>query len=167
MAYKSKWTWHLKNFCRRTVSFYDYHVLYCSGVKQLILARGSYANKKWIGDHTKKNKLNKLIWYIEETRPSRPTMRPWAYKAQEAHVWSTCMKHMKHIKHTQHTMHIQQCQCWTAPMIFIEKTAHFRRLKKTGYTGTDGRTDRPTDGPTDTTSYRDARTHLKTNNFRK
>ena len=47
-------------------------------------------------------------------------------------------------------------------MIFIEKTAQFRRLKKTGYTGTDGQTDRPTDGRTDTTSYRDARTHLKT-----
>ena len=42
-------------------------------------------------------------------------------------------------------------------MIFIEKTAHFRRLKKTGYTGTDRRTDRQTD----THSYRDARTHLK------
>ena len=55
-------------------------------------------------------------------------------------------------------MHIQQCQCWTAPMIFIEKTAHFRRLKKTGYHPTD----RPTDRPSDTTSYRDARTHLKT-----
>ena len=56
-------------------------------------------------------------------------------------------------------MHIQQCQCWTAPMIFIEKTAHFRRLKRTGY----HRTNRPSDRPTDTTSYRDARTHLKRN----
>ena len=38
------------------------------------------------------------------------------------------MKHMKYIKHIKHTKHIQQCQCWTAPMIFIEKTAHFRHF---------------------------------------
>ena len=46
-------------------------------------------------------------------------------------------------------------------MVFIEKTAHFRRLKKTGYTGTIRPSDGRTDGRTDTTSYRDARTHLR------
>ena len=43
-------------------------------------------------------------------------------------------------------------------MIFIEKTAHFRRLKKRV---TQGPTIRPSDRRTDTNSYRDARTHLK------
>ena len=71
---------------------------------------------------------------------------------------------MKHIKHTKH---IQQCQCSTAPTIFIEKTAHFRRLKKTGYHPTIGPTDHRTNRPTDTTSYRDARTHLKTGDMLK
>ena len=44
-------------------------------------------------------------------------------------------------------------------MIFTKKTAHFRHLKKKRVTihPTDGQTDRPTD----TTSYRDARTLLK------
>jgi len=55
-------------------------------------------------------------------------------------------KHMKHMKHTQHTKHIQQCQCSTAPTIFIEKTAHFQRSKKTGYGPSDQPTDHRTDG---------------------
>ena len=67
------------------------------------------------------------------------------------------MKHMyeaheAHLAHLAHPAH-QQYQCWTAPMIFIEKTAHFRRLKKTGYTGTD----RPTDGQTDRRTH----THIE------
>ena len=56
------------------------------------------------------------------------------------------IKHMKHIKYTQH---IQQYQWWTDPMIFIEKTAPFRRLKKNRLPSngpTNGPTNRPTDG---------------------
>jgi len=50
-----------------------------------------------------------------------------------------------YFKHIQNIQHIQQCQIWTAPMIFLKKIVHFWHLKKTGY----GRTDGPTDGPTD------------------
>ena len=69
-------------------------------------------------------------------------MRLWAHEAYEAHL-----AHLAHAAVLQHTQLIQQCQCWTAPMIFKEKTAYFRRLKKNGL-HRDGPTDRRTDGRT-------------------
>ena len=72
------------------------------------------------------------------------------------------MKHMyeAHLAHPAHHAHsaMSMLDC---PNDFHRENRSFSALKKTGYTGTDGRTDRPTDGRTDTTSYRDARTHLK------
>ena len=47
--------------------------------------------------------------------------------------------------------------------ILTRKTFIFSVRKKQG---TDRQTDGPTDRPTDTPSYRDARTHLKTENWR-
>ena len=46
-------------------------------------------------------------------------------------------------------------------MIFMKKIVHFWHLNKTGYGPTDGPSNHPTDGRTDTPSYRDARTHLQ------
>ena len=46
-------------------------------------------------------------------------------------------------------------------MISIPFPLEFRGLKKTRYGPTDGLTDGPTDGRTDRPSYRDAWTHLK------
>ncbi len=60
---------------------------------------------------------------------------------QCVHGHSKLIKHILklilHIKHTQHTKQIQRWQCLTVPMIFMKKTAPFRRLKKK--TGKDGR----------------------------
>ena len=53
------------------------------------------------------------IGHCEETRPNRPTMRPWAYQAHEAHVWSTCMKHIERIYSGCYAMYDGQ----TAPLL--------------------------------------------------
>ena len=47
-------------------------------------------------------------------------------------------------------------------MIFMKKIIHFWHLKKTGYGPSVGPSIRRTIHPTDMISYRDARTHLKT-----
>ena len=53
--------------------------------------------------------------------------------------------HIKHIQHIKHIKHFQQCQNWTAPMIFMKEIVHFWHLK-TGYRSSGRRTDGPTDG---------------------
>ena len=57
----------------------------------------------------------------------------------------------------KHIQNIQQCQIWTASMIFLKKIVLFWHLKKTGYRPTNGPSVHPTDatdGRMDTPSYR-------------
>ena len=55
--------------------------------------------------------------------------------------------HIKHIQHIKHIKHFQQCQSWTAPMIFMKEIVYFLAFKKNRLP-TIRRTDGPTDGRT-------------------
>ena len=85
-------------------------------------------------------------------------LQSYCYQSARESVWEVWSKQgpagqwcvLGHIKNIQHIK----------PWWFNDKILNYwHKKKKTGYTGTI----RPTDRPTDTPSYRDARTHLKNN----
>ena len=91
-----------------------------------------------------RKKLERWILWMGEckyvkTRPSRPTMGPWAMKR----FFTSGLSYLYNIHHF--------------PSISIVLV----HSKKSGYRPTDGPTDGPTDRRTDTPSYRDGWTHLK------
>ncbi len=87
-------------------------------------------------------------------------MCPWAYEAhvaheaQEAHV--AYVAHVAHLAHPAHS-EISMLDC---PDDFHSVSGSYTAFEKNGL-HRDRQTDQQTNRRTDTTSYRDARTHLK------
>ena len=101
-------------------------------------------NDKW--DARKNLDKQEKNWANQFCLPRIPKARserdPGPCRSPAGQRW--VLGYFKLIKHIQNFQHIQQCQVWTAPMIFLKKIVPFWNLKKNEL-----RTDRPTIHPTD------------------